>query len=155
MTSVLIAGGGIGGLALAQGLRKHGVDVAVFERDAHHDDRVDRYRLAINPSGSRSLRACLPDAQWKRFLDTAGRPGGGFGFLRPDLRELVGVEDAVMYPDRPDPAERAYPVDRHSLRGCDCAPSTCPPRPAPTPARSASASSWHSTTPPGAGCRPG
>ena len=117
MTNVVIIGGGIGGLALAQGLRRHGVEVAVYERDAHRDDRLDRYRLAINPAGSRSLRACLPDQQWRAFLDTAGRPGGGFGFLRSDLRELVVVEDAIMYPHVPDPAERSYPVDRHTLRG--------------------------------------
>jgi 2-polyprenyl-6-methoxyphenol hydroxylase-like FAD-dependent oxidoreductase len=117
MIKVIVAGGGIGGLALAQGLRRQGVDVGVYERDAHRDDRVDRYRLAINPAGSRSLRACLPDRQWQAFLDTAGRPGGGFGFLRTDLRELVVVEDAIMHPGDPDPAEQAYPVDRHTLRG--------------------------------------
>ncbi|MEU7751873.1 FAD-dependent monooxygenase [Micromonospora sp. NPDC049171] len=117
MTDVLIVGGGIGGLALAQGLRKHGITVAVYERDRRRDDRVDRYRLAINPAGSRSLRACLPDRHWRAFTDTAGRPGGGFGFLGADLRPLVLVEDAVMHPDSPDPAERAYPVDRATLRG--------------------------------------
>jgi 2-polyprenyl-6-methoxyphenol hydroxylase-like FAD-dependent oxidoreductase len=117
MINVVIVGGGIGGLALTQGLRRHGIEVAVYERDAHRDDRLDRYRLAINPAGSRSLRACLPDQRWQAFLDTAGRPGGGFGFLRTDLRELVIVEDAIMYPDTPDPAERSYPVDRHTLRG--------------------------------------
>jgi 2-polyprenyl-6-methoxyphenol hydroxylase-like FAD-dependent oxidoreductase len=117
MNDVIIIGGGIGGLALAQGLRRHGVAVAVYERDAHRDDRLDRYRLAINPAGSRSLRACLPDPQWQAFLDTAGRPGGGFGFLGTDLREWVVVEDEIMYPDISDPAERSYPVDRHTLRG--------------------------------------
>ncbi|MFF0152052.1 FAD-dependent oxidoreductase [Micromonospora sp. NPDC005203] len=117
MIDVLIVGGGIGGLALAQGLRKHGLNAAVYERDRRRDDRVDRYRLAINPAGSRSLRACLPDRQWQAFTDTAGRPGGGFGFLGADLRTLVLVEDALMHPDDPDPAERAYPVDRQTLRG--------------------------------------
>ncbi|MGC5286718.1 FAD-dependent oxidoreductase [Micromonospora sp. DT231] len=117
MTDVLIVGGGIGGLALAQGLRKHGITVAVYERDRRRDDRADRYRLAINPAGSRSLRACLPDRQWQAFTDTTGRPGGGFGFLGTDLRTLVLVEDALMYPEDPDPAERAYPVDRQTLRG--------------------------------------
>jgi 2-polyprenyl-6-methoxyphenol hydroxylase-like FAD-dependent oxidoreductase len=114
---VLVVGGGIGGLALAQGLRRHGLRATVFERDTARDGRLDRYRLAINPAGSRSLRACLPDEPWRRFLDTAGRPGGGFGFLRPDLRELVVVDEDLMYPPEPDPAERAYPVDRHTLRG--------------------------------------
>ncbi|GAA3257817.1 FAD-dependent oxidoreductase [Nonomuraea helvata] len=117
MINVVVIGGGIGGLALAQGLRKNGVKVAVYERDTHRDDRVDRYRLAISPAGSRSLRACLPDQRWQAFLDTAGRPGGGFGFLRTDLRPLVVVEDAIMYPETADPAERSYPVDRHTLRG--------------------------------------
>lgn len=117
MVNVIIVGGGIGGLALAQGLRKHNIDVRVYERDARRDDRLDRYRLAIDPAGSRSLRACLPGPRWQEFLDTTGRPGGGFGFLQPDLRELVRVEDAIMYPDDADPAERAYPVDRHTLRG--------------------------------------
>lgn len=117
MIKVVIVGGGIGGLALAQGLRKHGVDVDVYERDTHRDVRLDRYRLAINPAGSRSLRTCLPDQRWQDFVDSAGVPGGGFGFLDPNLRQLVVIEDAIMYPEVSDPAERAYPVDRHTLRG--------------------------------------
>jgi 2-polyprenyl-6-methoxyphenol hydroxylase-like FAD-dependent oxidoreductase len=34
---VLIIGGGIGGLCLAQGLRRRGVSVAVYERDRTPD----------------------------------------------------------------------------------------------------------------------
>lgn len=108
---VVVAGGGIGGLCLAQALRAAGVDVAVYERDGGRDERVDRYRLHINPAGARSLRACLPAAVWQEFLDTAGTPGGGFGFLSDQLRTLVVVDDEIMYP-----AERWYPVDRRTLR---------------------------------------
>jgi 2-polyprenyl-6-methoxyphenol hydroxylase-like FAD-dependent oxidoreductase len=113
---VLVIGGGIGGLCLAQGLRRNGVGVAVYERDAHRDDRVDRYRLAINPAGSRALHHCLPDAQWQTFLRTAGKRGGGLAFLDSRLGELVVVEDALMYPPKQDPAEADYPVDRATLR---------------------------------------
>ena len=112
---VLIVGGGIGGLCLAQGLRKNGISVDVYDRDAHRDDRVDRYRLAINPAGSRALHACLPDVQWKSFLDTAGKRGGGLAFLDSRLGELVVVEDAIMYPPGDDPTEADYPVDRSTL----------------------------------------
>lgn len=57
---VLIAGGGIGGLCLAQALRANGVSAAVYERDSSPAGRAEGYRLHINPAGARSLRACLP-----------------------------------------------------------------------------------------------
>jgi 2-polyprenyl-6-methoxyphenol hydroxylase-like FAD-dependent oxidoreductase len=113
---VVVAGGGIGGLCLAQGLRKAGISVAVYERDSAPDANVDRYRLHINPAGSRSLRACLPPQAWQRFLETAGRTGGGFGFLTEQLETMVVVEDDIMYPPATDPAEQWYPVDRAALR---------------------------------------
>jgi 2-polyprenyl-6-methoxyphenol hydroxylase-like FAD-dependent oxidoreductase len=49
---VLIIGGGIGGLCLAQGLRRRGVSVAVYERDRTPDARLQGYRLSIEPPGS-------------------------------------------------------------------------------------------------------
>jgi 2-polyprenyl-6-methoxyphenol hydroxylase-like FAD-dependent oxidoreductase len=113
---VVVAGGGIGGLCLAQGLRKAGVSVAVYERDHSRGDRLDRYRLHISPAGSRALHACLPAAPWEQFLASAGRRGGGFGFLDQRLRQLVVVEDELMYPDTADPADSQYPVDRRRLR---------------------------------------
>ena len=113
---VLVVGGGIGGLCLAQGLRKAGIQVKVFERDRTVDARLDRYRLHINPAGTRALRACLPDAVWDRFLAAVGRPGGGFLFLDEQLHELLSIEDSLMYPASDDSAERAYPVERRALR---------------------------------------
>jgi 2-polyprenyl-6-methoxyphenol hydroxylase-like FAD-dependent oxidoreductase len=59
---VLIIGGGIGGLTLAQGLKKSGVNVAVYERDRTMTDRVQGYRVHINPAGSLALHECLPAA---------------------------------------------------------------------------------------------
>jgi 2-polyprenyl-6-methoxyphenol hydroxylase-like FAD-dependent oxidoreductase len=113
---VLVAGGGIGGLCLAQALRRSGISVAVYERDPAPGSRLDRYRLHINPAGNRSLRACLPPRAWERFLATAGRAGGGFGFLTEQLETMVVVEDDLMYPPAADPAGQWYPVDRATLR---------------------------------------
>jgi 2-polyprenyl-6-methoxyphenol hydroxylase-like FAD-dependent oxidoreductase len=112
---VLIIGGGIGGLALAQGLRRAGVDVAVHERDHGVGSRWEGYRIHINPTGARALHALLPAAGWQEFLATAG-PGGDFGFLTEQLDELVVVEESIMYPGAVEPAEDHYAADRATLR---------------------------------------
>jgi 2-polyprenyl-6-methoxyphenol hydroxylase-like FAD-dependent oxidoreductase len=113
---VIIAGGGIGGLCLAQGLTKAGIEVAVYERDLSRSERLDRYRLHISPAGSRALHACLPASAWKSFLAGADDAEGGFGFLTERLQTLVIVDDDVMYPPTADPAEQAHPADRRFLR---------------------------------------
>jgi 2-polyprenyl-6-methoxyphenol hydroxylase-like FAD-dependent oxidoreductase len=112
---VLIIGGGIGGLALAQGLRRAGVDVAVHERDHGAGSRWEGYRIHINPTGARALHALLPADGWQEFLATAG-PGGDFGFLTEQLDELVVVEESIMYPQSAEPTENHYAADRATLR---------------------------------------
>ena len=42
---VAVAGGGLGGLCLAQGLGKAGIDVTVYERDAQLAARRQGYRF--------------------------------------------------------------------------------------------------------------
>jgi 2-polyprenyl-6-methoxyphenol hydroxylase-like FAD-dependent oxidoreductase len=113
---VLVVGGGIGGLALAQALRKADVEVAVHERGEGPGSGWEGYRIHINPAGARALRACLPAAGWQEFRDTAG-PGGDFGFLTEQLDELVVVEESIMYPGgATDPGEDHYAADRATLR---------------------------------------
>ena len=52
---VLIIGGGIGGLTLAQGLKHAGISAAVYERDRTVNDRLQGYRIHICPTGSLAL----------------------------------------------------------------------------------------------------
>ena len=44
---VLIIGGGLGGLALAQALRTHGVPFEIFERDANPTARKQGWAIAL------------------------------------------------------------------------------------------------------------
>ena len=113
---VIVIGGGIGGLCLAQALRRGCVDVSVHERDLSPGSRWEGYRIHINPAGARALHACLPCAAWHEFRATAG-PGGSFGFLTERLDELLVVEESIMYPGGAnDPTEDHYAADRATLR---------------------------------------
>ncbi|MEU3275511.1 NAD(P)/FAD-dependent oxidoreductase [Saccharomonospora sp. NPDC006951] len=102
---VAVIGGGTGGLCLAHGLRGAGVDVAVYERSALRTERLQGYRVHINPQGAKALHECLPPSLWKTFLDTCGRDTGGFGFLTDRMTELMVVENDLV--------SGTAPVDSH------------------------------------------
>jgi 2-polyprenyl-6-methoxyphenol hydroxylase-like FAD-dependent oxidoreductase len=112
---VLVIGGGIGGLCLAQGLRQAGVSVAVYERDRTPTDWVEGYRIHINPTGSRALNECLPPPLWQAFLDAAGEPSAGLGFLTEQMRVLLFVELQTA-DGSDDPARGHHPIGRLALR---------------------------------------
>jgi 2-polyprenyl-6-methoxyphenol hydroxylase-like FAD-dependent oxidoreductase len=110
---VLIIGGGIGGLCLAQGLKKAGVSVAIYERDRTLDARLQGYRLNIEPVGSRALYQCLPPELWEVLVATAGDPGPIMGVFTEQLHELM-QEDEHIKPH--DQANSAHAVSRVTLR---------------------------------------
>ena len=45
---VLIVGGGVGGLSLAQCLRKQGISFQIFERDVDKDARFQGWAIGIH-----------------------------------------------------------------------------------------------------------
>ena len=67
---ILIIGGGLGGLCLAQGLHKAGIPFRVFERDANASWRPQGYRLRINGEGANALKQTLSPELWQRFENT-------------------------------------------------------------------------------------
>jgi salicylate hydroxylase len=93
--TVMVIGGGIGGLALAHGLLKAGRPVRVFERTRERSDWLQGYRIHINPAGATALRDLLPASSWTAFTRAAS-PGGGFGFLTDRGADLLGLgEDEI------------------------------------------------------------
>jgi 2-polyprenyl-6-methoxyphenol hydroxylase-like FAD-dependent oxidoreductase len=71
---VLISGAGLGGLCLAQALRRQQVDVEVFERDHSPWDRPQGYRLHIDSDGVTALHQSLSPELYNLFDVTSMKP---------------------------------------------------------------------------------
>ena len=85
---VAVAGAGLGGLCLAQGLRQAGIEAGVHERDPAITARFQGYRLVLSPAGLAALRDCLPQ-RWHPLLDAiVGDAYGERLVLDPQLNEI-------------------------------------------------------------------
>ncbi|KAK1673317.1 hypothetical protein BDP55DRAFT_749159 [Colletotrichum godetiae] len=59
---IIIAGGGLAGALLADGLMNHGVDKTVYERDAE-DTKREGYQIRLGESAMTGFNACLKPAE--------------------------------------------------------------------------------------------
>ncbi len=111
---VLIAGGGVGGLALAQGLVKDGHTVEVFERD-HGVGKRQGYYLTINGDGGESLRRVLPEDLYELYLATSRQPyPTQASIVRTPQLDLLGSQPSL---GRRNVGPRRHTgVDRRTLR---------------------------------------
>jgi 2-polyprenyl-6-methoxyphenol hydroxylase-like FAD-dependent oxidoreductase len=110
---VLVAGAGLGGLCLAQGLLRRGVDVAVYERDAALDSRGQGYRLHLDAGVA--LHSCLPPDLYGLCVATAGQPSTSITVVTSRLRRLKQFE--IASPADPlDPATLSTSVNRQTFR---------------------------------------
>jgi salicylate hydroxylase len=64
---IIVIGGGIGGLALAAGLRRHGFDVEVFERDTDVA-ATGGYHITLDGRAQAALRELLPPETFEQLL---------------------------------------------------------------------------------------
>src|SRR5256885_5511239 len=103
-TNVAIIGGGPGGLCLAQALHRAGVGVAVYERSRTRTERLQGYRVHINPHGAAALHECLPPELWQAFVETGGTSGGNFGFVTEQLDELLFLDEETVSRGTLDPS---------------------------------------------------
>jgi 2-polyprenyl-6-methoxyphenol hydroxylase-like FAD-dependent oxidoreductase len=110
---VAIIGGGMGGLCLANGLKKAGISVAVYERDQSPDSRPQGYRIHIDTQGSTALHECLPQHLWDLFRSTGGDFSQGFSVVTQQLHELLNLR---RIGGREDTIARHRSISRITLR---------------------------------------
>ncbi|KAI0163660.1 hypothetical protein BJ166DRAFT_298330 [Pestalotiopsis sp. NC0098] len=93
---VIIVGAGLGGLALAQGLKKHGIDCSIYEADEDSNARSQGYRIKVFPDTVPDLQYLVAPEVFDEFVATSA--------------ETVMVETAVN-------AISGQPTARRALRG--------------------------------------
>jgi 2-polyprenyl-6-methoxyphenol hydroxylase-like FAD-dependent oxidoreductase len=109
---VMIIGGGTGGMCLAHGLKRAGVSVAVYERYGSRRDGLYGYRVGIDPTGNRALRACLPPELFDTFVATCARTPQHFNVLTQRMHSTASFETRE---DR-DAVDSERSVSRSTLR---------------------------------------
>ncbi|HEV2370827.1 MAG TPA: FAD-dependent monooxygenase [Streptosporangiaceae bacterium] len=108
---VVVIGGGVGGLCLAQGLRNEGISATVYERDASAGSRHQGYRVSLKATGAGALRECLPEDLFALAVATSIRAATRMVFLDEHLRPKF---DKPLPHDPPGPA--GFGVNRLTLR---------------------------------------
>jgi 2-polyprenyl-6-methoxyphenol hydroxylase-like FAD-dependent oxidoreductase len=118
---VLVIGAGLGGLCLAQTLRKAYIDVQVFERDESPWDRPQGYRLHLEADALNALREVLPSKLHQLFEATAMRTEPFTTILKTDLSVAKRIptddgQDPRYWPDFNSDEKIHCNVDRGTLR---------------------------------------
>ncbi|KAG0051467.1 hypothetical protein BGZ83_003752 [Gryganskiella cystojenkinii] len=90
--------GRLGGLTLAQGLKKAGIPFRVFERDESPDFRAQGYRVRINPQGGIALKGTLTKEHFQLFEQTCAE-------MRHGMTGMNAL-DATVTRSGADPASR-------------------------------------------------
>ncbi|GMF58432.1 unnamed protein product [Phytophthora fragariaefolia] len=113
-THVLIIGGGIGGLCLAQGLKKNGIPFTVFERDPSPNYRTQGYRLRINSDGYQALKTNLSSENFEVFLRATGHFQPGFKYL--DAETGSAAPPNAQFSHQSSITKNVFSADRAMLR---------------------------------------
>jgi 2-polyprenyl-6-methoxyphenol hydroxylase-like FAD-dependent oxidoreductase len=113
---VAVAGAGLGGLCLAQGLRRAGADVTVYERDDGLGTHRQGYRLHVDARAGLALQECLPPELLAAFQATCGQASTRLTVVSERLRVLKEVTADDPAADRYAPATLSTSVNRLTLR---------------------------------------
>jgi 2-polyprenyl-6-methoxyphenol hydroxylase-like FAD-dependent oxidoreductase len=113
---VAVAGAGLGGLCLAQGLRQAGADVTVYERDDGLPGRRQGYRLHVDARAGLALQQCLPPELLAAFQATCGQASARLTVVSERLRVLKEVRVGDPSADRYAPGTLSTSANRLTLR---------------------------------------
>jgi 2-polyprenyl-6-methoxyphenol hydroxylase-like FAD-dependent oxidoreductase len=111
----VIIGAGLGGLCLAHGLIKAGIEVAVYERSPEAGAQPASYGIHLNADGLRALHTAMPEKNWEQFTRTTVPARNVVRFHDPNHGVLATL-DFETPEHANDPITRRRAVNRGNLR---------------------------------------
>lgn len=91
---ILISGGGLASLLLAQSLLRSNVPFQIFERDASFVFRAQGYRLRLSSEGLDAVESVLSPELWELFWSKSGKTGGS-GMVMLDALTNETLQDNI------------------------------------------------------------
>jgi 2-polyprenyl-6-methoxyphenol hydroxylase-like FAD-dependent oxidoreductase len=86
---VAIIGAGIGGLTLANALKRKSISFQVYERDESVSSRTQGYSLGLKEPGGITA---LKNFDLLKKAESAGRPASNFSFITDKGKVLMSLE---------------------------------------------------------------
>jgi 2-polyprenyl-6-methoxyphenol hydroxylase-like FAD-dependent oxidoreductase len=111
---VIIMGAGTGGLTLAHGLKRAGIEVRVFEKEPTRRHGRLGFRVGISPAGSYAMQKCLPPEVFDVFVATCARSPRYFNILTERMEEVLSMDG--FGDSAEDPVDSEKSVSRMTLR---------------------------------------
>lgn len=103
---VLIIGGGLGGLLLAQGLKTHNIPFQLFERDCAIGARNQGYRIRISDDGIEALAHNLPGSLFDLVKDSCAHQQADNAGTLANLDARTGNSIEALYNGKKGLTER-------------------------------------------------
>ncbi|KAJ5554169.1 hypothetical protein N7513_004128 [Penicillium frequentans] len=113
---VLIIGAGLGGICLAQALKKNNIPFQIFEQDEHHNLRTQGYRLRIAEHGVNALKESLTPDVFTLFQKTCATTAGFGVRVKPDGTPIPLGPNGLPGPPPGTLSDEVYTVDRATFR---------------------------------------
>ncbi|KAJ5097337.1 hypothetical protein N7456_008058 [Penicillium angulare] len=115
---VLIVGAGLGGVCLAQAMRKNNIPFKLFEQDKRHSLRTQGYRLRITEHGVKALEDSLTPEIFALFEKTCAATTGLGVRIKPDGTSATTLGGPGGPPGPPSGSFSGdiYTIDRSAFR---------------------------------------
>ncbi|KAI8362607.1 hypothetical protein BD560DRAFT_404303 [Blakeslea trispora] len=111
---VIIVGGGLAGLLLANGLKKNNIPFEVYERDVSEDSRAQGWSLSLH-FAIPAIKECMPESSFENFTEKVTVNQGTADECQVTLAMLNGNTNEVVLSETYE-KEAFYRIERRRFR---------------------------------------
>ncbi|OBZ82035.1 FAD-dependent urate hydroxylase [Choanephora cucurbitarum] len=111
---VIIVGGGLAGLLLANGLKKNNIPFEVYERDLGEDTRAQGWSLSLH-FAIQAIKECMPESSFENFTEKVTVSQGKSDDCQVTMTMVNGNTNEVVLSETYE-KDSFYRIERHRFR---------------------------------------